>query len=82
MLPADVPPIPAGIRIAHVRFDLDEDTHFQAELCVQHVSGGMLAPAGGTRLGCSFQHLDGAAQRALQRCIDLTQRRTKFLTLS
>jgi flagellar brake protein len=82
MLPADVPPIAAGISIAGVRLELDEDTRFEATLSIQHVSGGMLAPAGGTRLGCSFQQLGGAAQRTLQRCIDLTQRRAKFLTLT
>jgi hypothetical protein len=40
-----------------------------------------MAQTHGQRLGCSFVRLDGAAQRALQRCIDLTQRRASLLTL-
>jgi c-di-GMP-binding flagellar brake protein YcgR len=80
-LPADVPPVAAGIRIAGVRLELDEDTRFDASLDVQHVSGGALAQANGTRLGCAFAQLDGAAQRALQRSIDLAQRRSKLLSL-
>jgi c-di-GMP-binding flagellar brake protein YcgR len=80
-LPPDVPPIAAGIRIAGVVFELDEDTRFAATVGIQHVSGGFMGPGQGVRLGCSFAQLDGAAQRALQRFIDLTQRRTKFLTL-
>jgi flagellar brake protein len=80
-LPADVPPIAAGSRIAGVKFELDDEARFDATIGVQHVSGGSMAQTHGQRLGCAFVQLDGAAQRALQRFIDLTQRRAKFLTL-
>lgn len=80
-LPGDVPPIAAGIRIAGVKVELDADTHFEATLGIQHVSGGFHPQARGARLGCSFVALGGAAERSLQRYIDLTQRRSRLLSL-
>jgi flagellar brake protein len=80
-LPPDVPPLAAGVRIDGVALELDADTRFKAALSVQHVSGGFHPQARGVRLGCSFASLDGAAQRALQRYIDLTQRRSRVATL-
>lgn len=80
-LPADVPPVAAGIRIAGVKVELDADTHFDATLGIQHVSGGFHPQARGVRLGCSFVALGGAAERVLQRYIDLTQRRARLLSL-
>lgn len=80
-LPPDIPPIGAGIRIGGVRVQLDTDTRFDATLAVQHVSGGFHPQARGTRLGCSFVDLQGPAERALQRYIDVTQRRSRLLTL-
>ena len=47
-------------------------------LTVQHVSSGFGSNTRVSRLGCSFSRLDGPSQRALQRYIDLTQRREKF----
>lgn len=80
-MPPDLPPIAAGIRIAGVRIELDADTRFVATLGVQHVSGGFHPQARGTRLGCSFVDLQGPAERALQRYIDVVQRRSRLLTL-
>jgi c-di-GMP-binding flagellar brake protein YcgR len=80
-LPANVPPMAAGIDIAGVRLDLDESTRLVATLHVQHVSGGFHPQARGTRLGCSFKALGGEAQRTLQQYIDATQRRGRLLTL-
>lgn len=80
-LPADLPAIGAGVRIAEVRIELDADTRFVAPLQVQHVSGGFGSRADHVRLGCAFGRLDGPAQRALQRFVDLTQRRHKLLSL-
>lgn len=80
-VPADVPVFDAGVKIGRVRFELDADTRFEAALTIQHVSGGFGAPGNSTRLGCAFGMLDGAAQRALQRFIDLSQRRHRLLTL-
>jgi flagellar brake protein len=80
-LPADVPPIAAGIRIAGAQLELDADTRVEVQLGVQHVSGGFHPGARDVRLGCSFVSLGGAAERALQRYIDLIQRRSRLLSL-
>jgi flagellar brake protein len=76
-LPAHVPALAAGIQLADVRIELDADTRFQTTLALQHVSGGMASKQTGQRLGCAFGKLDGAAQRALQRYIDQTQKRQR-----
>ena len=81
-LPADAPPIEPGTSIDGVRVELDADTLFVARLVVQHVSGGFGSTQRGSRLGCCFSALDGSALRLLQRFIDVTQRRAKFLSLS
>ena len=80
-VPPDVPPIEAGITIAGVRFELDADTRLETSVTVQHISGGFGAREAGTRMGCAFGQLNGAAERALQRFIDITQRRQRLLTL-
>jgi c-di-GMP-binding flagellar brake protein YcgR len=80
-LPADVPPIAAGIRIAGARIELDPDSQAEVTLGIQHVSGGFHPGARDLRLGCSFVALAGAAERTLQRYIDLTQRRARLLSL-
>jgi flagellar brake protein len=80
-LPADLPPLPAGAEIKQVRIELDADTRFEVTLAVQHVSTGFHPGASGARVGCAFTALDGPSQRALQRYIDVTQRRTKLLTI-
>jgi c-di-GMP-binding flagellar brake protein YcgR len=80
-LPADVPPLAAGIDIAGVRLDLDPNTRLVVTLHIEHVSGGFHPGARGTRLGCSFKSLAGEAQRVLQQYIDASQRRSKFLSI-
>jgi flagellar brake protein len=80
-LPAEAPPIEPGTTIDDVRLELDADTLLVTPLTVEHVSGGFSANTRSSRLGCSFARLDGTSQRALQRYIDLTQRREKFLLL-
>jgi flagellar brake protein len=80
-LPAEAAPIEPGTSIDGVRLELDADTLLVAPLAVQHVSGGFGSSTRISRLGCSFARLDGTSQRALQRYIDLTQRREKFLLL-
>ncbi len=78
-LPADVPLIEPGMRLDGVRIELDADTRFGAALQMQHVSS---VQAGlGVRLGCEWAQIDGAAQRALQRYIDQTQKRQRLLSL-
>lgn len=80
-LPAETAPIEPGCTLDGVRIELDADTLFVAALTVQHVSGGFGNSSGGARLGCSFGSLDAPSQRALQRHVDLTQRRQKFSLL-
>ena len=78
-LPANAPPLAVGSQIDGVRIDLDADARFEVTLNIQHVSGGMGSTMAGQRLGCAFAKLDGAAQRALQRYIDQTQKRQRTL---
>ncbi|MES2959466.1 MAG: flagellar brake protein [Pseudomonadota bacterium] len=79
-LPADVPPLAAGIALGGVRIELDADARFETTLTLQHVSGGMGSSQPGQRLGCAFAKLDGAAQRVLQRYIDQTQKRQRLFS--
>jgi c-di-GMP-binding flagellar brake protein YcgR len=80
-LPAEIDAIAPGTVIEGARLELDADTMVVATLTVQHVSGGFGGSSDASRLGCSFSALDATSQRALQRCVDLTQRRQKFLLL-
>lgn len=80
MLPADVPPLPAGLEIRGVRIELDADTRFDTDLLLHHVTA-IENPSRGARLGCEFMHVQPQAQRALQRYIDQTQKRRRLLSL-
>jgi c-di-GMP-binding flagellar brake protein YcgR len=79
LLPADVPALEPGTQLHGVRVELDADTNFTAGLRLQHVSS--LAGTGNARLGCEWVRIEGLAQRALQRYIDLMQRRRRLLAL-
>jgi c-di-GMP-binding flagellar brake protein YcgR len=80
LLPEDVPPLQVGGLINQVEIELDADTRFHVDLRLQHASS-LHGDANGVRLGCEFVRVDAAAQRALQRFIDLTQKRGKLLSL-
>jgi c-di-GMP-binding flagellar brake protein YcgR len=81
LLPHDVPPIQPGSRIADVRIELDADTRLRATVLPHHVT--LIHPGTqGARLGCELLDLDGAAERALQRYIDQTQKRQRLLSLT
>jgi len=80
LLPADVPPVNAGIEIRNVRIELDADTRFDTDLRLHHVTAIQL-PSRGSRIGCEFMHVQPPAQRALQRYIDQTQKRRRLLQL-
>jgi len=80
MLPADVPPLSAGLEIRGVRIELDPDTRFDTDLLLHHVTV-IQTPSRGSRLGCEFMHVQPQAQRALQRYIDQTQKRRRLLSL-
>lgn len=79
-LPHDVPPLTPGVRTQRVRIELDAELRFDTTLVVHHVTA--LGPnSRGVRLGCEFLRLEPAAERALQRYIDHTQKRRRLLTL-
>jgi len=80
MLPAEVPPLSAGLEIRGVRIELDPDTRFDTDLLLHHVTV-IQTPSRGSRLGCEFMHVQPQAQRALQRYIDQTQKRRRLLSL-
>ncbi len=79
-LPDDVPPMQPGQVLNQVQIDLDADTRFHVNLQLQHVTS-LGSDSQGVRLGCEFVRADATALRALQRFIDLTQKRSKLLTL-
>ena len=80
LLPDDVPRLQVGGLINQVEIELDADTRFHVDLRLQHVTS-LNGDGHGVRLGCEFVRVDAAAQRALQRFIDLTQKRGKLLSL-
>jgi c-di-GMP-binding flagellar brake protein YcgR len=77
-LPDDVPALQPGVVLNQVLIELDDDTRFTTDLRLQHITS-MNSDARGVRLGCEFVHAGGDAQRALQRFIDQTQKRSKLL---
>lgn len=78
LLPPDVPSVQPGIRVAGVGIELDADTRFTTTLTLQHVTS-IGSSERGVRLGCEWSPLGGAAERALQRYIDQTQKRRRLL---
>ncbi len=79
-LPDDVPALDPGVLMNSVHVDLDADTHFSANLRLQHISA-LNTEVHGTRLGCEFVSLASDAERALQRYIDQTQKRRRLMSL-
>ena len=80
-LPADVPMLDAGVTLAGVRMELDDDTRLNVDLRLQHVTS-INADARGVRLGFEFVRPNGDTVRTLQRFIDLTQKRGKLMALN
>jgi c-di-GMP-binding flagellar brake protein YcgR len=76
--PGNVPGLEPGLRIQRARVELDGETDFHATLVIHHVTS-IQSQANGVRLGCELLNLDGAAQRALQRYIDQTQKRRRLM---
>lgn len=79
-LPDDVPALDPGVLMNSVHIDLDADTHFNANLRLQHITA-LNADAQGMRLGCELVNLARDAERALQRYIDQTQKRRRLMSL-
>jgi flagellar brake protein len=79
-LPNDVPALDPGVLMNNVHIDLDADTHFNANLRLQHITA-LNVDMDGTRLGCELVNLARDAERALQRYIDQTQKRRRLMSL-
>ncbi|HSW04642.1 flagellar brake protein [Aquabacterium sp.] len=80
LMPDDMPPLQPGLTLHAVRMELDPDTRLSTTLHVHHISS-IHPNARGVRLGCELVKLDAAAERALQRYIDQTQKRRRLLSL-
>jgi c-di-GMP-binding flagellar brake protein YcgR len=80
-LPADIPMISAGVTLAGVRMELDDDTRLDVNLCLQHVTS-INNEGRGVRLGFEFVRPGGDTVRTLQRFIDLTQKRGKLMAVN
>jgi len=78
LLPADVPALEPGVLINGVRIELDLNTHVDTSLRLQHVTA-MQGDAHGVRLGCEMVNAGTDAERTLQRYIDQTQKRRRFM---
>lgn len=78
--PDDVPAVTPGVQVNDVTIDLDADTRFATTLLVHHVTS-MATGNAGVRLGCSMVSLPPAAERALQRYIDQTQKKRRLFSL-
>ncbi|MEK8048937.1 flagellar regulator YcgR PilZN domain-containing protein [Ideonella sp. DXS22W] len=83
LLPDDVPALPLGIVLHGVRLELDNATRLEVTLRLLHASSmqGADGASAGLRLGCELLAVTPEEQRALQRYIDLTQRRRRLLSL-
>ena len=79
-LPQEIAAPRPGVLIDQVEIDLDEETRFDVNMRLAHVTA-ISADARGVRLGCEFLRAGGDAVRALQRFIDHTQKRGKLLAL-
>lgn len=79
-LPEDVPAIEPGVSIEQAAVELDGDTRLTVNLTIHHITL-LHHESKGVRLGCGMGKLGGDGERALQRYIDLTQRRRRLLVL-
>ena len=80
-LPEELPSMSAGAMLGAVRIELDDDTRLEVTMRLQHVTA-INADARGVRLGFEFKRVGGDSLRALQRFIDLTQKRGKLMALA
>ena len=80
-LPEDVPTMNPGVLLQDVRIELDTDTKLELSMRLQHITA-INAEARGVRLGFEFKRIGGDSLRALQRFIDLTQKRGKLMALN
>jgi c-di-GMP-binding flagellar brake protein YcgR len=79
-LPDDVPPLQPGVLLNGAVLDLDADTRVHTGLRLHHVTS-LNPESRGVRLGCELVAPDADGSRALQRYIDLTQKRKRMLSI-
>jgi c-di-GMP-binding flagellar brake protein YcgR len=79
-MPSDVPPLVPGVLMNGAHLELDTETRIAVALRVQHVTS-LNPDSNGVRLGCEMVDATGAALRSLQRYIEQTQKRRRFMTL-
>jgi c-di-GMP-binding flagellar brake protein YcgR len=77
-MPSDVPMVEPGVQINDCVLELDAGTLLRGALVVHHVTS-IQPDSRGVRLGCGLLELEPEAVRALQRYIDLTQRRRRMM---
>lgn len=82
LLPLNTPTVPGRTELEVVRVDLDADTRFNCGMMIHHASPlrNLDGELSGHKLGCEWLRMDGSAQRALQRYIDLVQRRRRMMS--
>jgi c-di-GMP-binding flagellar brake protein YcgR len=79
-LPDGVPPLDPGVLLNDVVVYLDSDTRIDTGLRLQHVTS-INPESKGVRLGCEMVGAGGDGLWALQRYIDLTQKRRRMMAL-
>lgn len=75
-LPPDGPTAEVGAQMGGAVIALDQETRFEADLKVMHVTP-CRAPSSGHHMGCTMSGVDEEGVRALQRFISLAQRRLR-----
>jgi c-di-GMP-binding flagellar brake protein YcgR len=79
-MPDNVPPLDPGVRMNGAEIELDAETLLHVALRVQHVTS-LNPESHGVRLGCEMVDASNAVLRSLQRYIDQTQKRRRFMVL-
>lgn len=79
LLPEDMLPLQPGTTLHDVQVALDAQTRFAARMQVQHATA--LSGTARQRLGCQWLGLPCAAQQALQRYVDQTQKQRRQFVL-
>ena len=79
-MPSDVPPLAPGVLMNGAHIELDAETRIGVALRVQHVTS-LNPDSNGVRLGCEMVNASNDSLRSLQRYIDQTQKRRRFMTL-
>ncbi|MEY4765369.1 MAG: hypothetical protein RI907_2042 [Pseudomonadota bacterium] len=79
LLPQNVPMIPAGVKVASCRLELDDQTDITVSMVIHHVTA-IQPQSNGVRLGCELLDVE-RHDRALGNYINQTQKRRAALAL-